>query len=305
MNRCIVIIFACLVISASLQVGFGSQKEQTSQRVELLWPDGAPGAKGDAEGDEPTLTIYLPAEANAVGTAVVICPGGGYYFLGLETAHRAAEWFNSLGVAAFVLKYRHSAAGYVHPAPLQDARRAIRLVRSNAEKWNIDTKKIGIVGFSAGGHLAATLGTHFDRGKKSAKDSIERFSCRPDFMILVYPLITLTEPYTHQRSKLSLLGPSPDAGLAADLSLEKQVKITTPPAFIVHGSDDTVVPVENSIMFYLALQKSAVPAEMHIYQNGPHGFALGKGRSAAGPVTHWTDRCIDWMKYRQLLDKRK
>jgi acetyl esterase/lipase len=302
MKRYAIVIPLIVLISSALLPA--AQDTTSSARIELLWPDGAPGAKGDADGDKPSLTVYLPDKTNAVGTAVVICPGGGYYFLGLDTAHKAAEWFNSLGVAAFVLKYRHSGTGYTHPAPLQDAQRAVRLVRSNAKKWNIDAEKIGIMGLSAGGHLAATLGTHFDRGKIDAEDSVERFSCRPDFMILVYPLITLTEPYTHQRAKLSLLGPNPDSSLVVDLSIEKQVKITTPPAFIVHGSDDTVVPVENSIMFYQALQKADVPVEMHIYQNGEHGFGLGTGRGATGPVTTWTDRLLDWMKYRGLLNKK-
>jgi len=307
MNRFIIIFLIFIIIVFTPYAGLGSQDrlQKASLKVELLWPDGAPGAKGDSDGDKPTLTVYLPDQTNALGTAVVICPGGGYYFLALETANKAAEWFNSHGVAAFVLKYRHSGTGYIHPAPLQDAQRAVRLVRSNAKKWNIDAERIGIMGLSAGGHLAATLGTHFDRGKKDAKDSVEHFSCRPDFMILVYPLITLTEPYTHQRAKLSLLGPNPDSGMVIDLSVEKHVKITTPPTFIVHGSDDTVVPVENSIMFYLALRNSAVPAEMHIYQNAPHGFALGAGRGATGPVTRWTDRLADWMKHRKLLEQKK
>jgi len=303
MKRYLIVI--SLIILVLLALLPAAQDAASSARVELLWPDGAPGAKGKADGDQASLSVYLPDETNAVGTAVVICPGGGYYFLALETAHKAAEWFNSLGVAAFVLKYRHSGTGYIHPAPLQDAQRAVRFVRSNAQKWNIDPEKIGIMGLSAGGHLAATLGTHFDRGKKDAKDSLEHFSCRPDFMILVYPLITLTEPYTHQRAKMSLLGPNPDSSTVVELSVEKHVKISTPPAFIVHGTDDTVVPVENSIMFYQALRKADVPVEMHIYQNGEHGFALGKGRGATGPVTTWTDRLADWMKHRKLLEQKK
>ncbi len=304
MNR-FLFIFAGIIIAAPLEVGFGSQSDAASQRVELLWPNGAPGAKGDAEGDKPTLTIYLPAESTATGTGVMICPGGGYQWLAVDTAHKAAQWLNKLGIAAFVLKYRHSGTGYTHPVPLQDAQRAIRMVRSRAKEWGLDSGRIGVMGFSAGGHLAATVGTHFHRGKKDSPDPVEQVSSRPDFMILVYPLITLTRPYTHERAKRNLLGEKPDPKLMEELSCEKQVKVSTPPAFIVHGSDDVDVPVENSVLFYLALQKSGVPAEMHIYQNGPHGFALGRGRGAVGPVTQWTDRLTDWMKHRGLLDKRK
>ena len=299
-SRCFFWIFlltTVLLVTESAEAG----SEPVS---ELLWPSGAPGAKGHAVADKPSVMIYLPAAEKAVGTAVVICPGGGYRQLVLGTAEKTAEWLNSLGVAAFILKYRHGGSGYGHPMPLQDAQRAVRLVRSRATQWNIDAKRIGVMGFSAGGHLAATVGTRFRPDKGYRKDPINQASCRPDFMILVYPLITLAEPYTHYGSRIRLLGDGPSRSLVESVSVEKQVKVTTPPAFIVHGSDDTVVPVENSVMFYVALQKAAVPAEMHIYQNGPHGFGLGTGRGATGPVTNWTERLVDWMKHRGLLARK-
>ncbi len=277
--------------------------EGSSQKVELLWPDGAPGAKGTAEGDKPSLTLYLPAKEKATGAAVVIFPGGGYGHLAMDhEGHQIAQWLNSIGVAGFIVQYRHrnSGAGYGHPAPIQDAQRAIRMVRSRAAEWNVDPSRIGIIGFSAGGHLASSAGTHFQTRYSEAKDAIDQASCRPDFMILMYPVISFTESYTHKGSMSNLLGKDPDKNLVESFSNEKQVTPETPPTFLVHADDDKGVPPENSIAFYLALRKAGVPAEMHIYEKGGHGFGPGVGK---GSVSSWMGRCADWMRGRGLLDK--
>lgn len=271
-------------------------------KVELLWPDGAPGAKGDEDGDKPSLTIYLPPREKATGAAVVICPGGGYGGLAFDhEGHQVAQWLNSNGVAGFILKYRHRRTGYGHPAPLQDAQRAVRLVRSRAKEWGVLPDRIGILGFSAGGHLASTAGTHFDKGNADAADPIDRVSCRPDFMVLVYPVISFTEPFSHAGSRKNLLGTQPAPNLVENLSNEKQVTRETPPTFLLHTDEDDGVPAENSVAFFLALRRAKVPVEMHIYAKGPHGFGLGK---KGEPVSTWPDRCVDWMRILGLLDKK-
>ena len=244
----------------------------------LLWPDGAPGAKGEKPEDKPTLTICLPQKDEATGAAVVICPGGGYGGLAVDhEGDQIAQWFNSMGVAGFILEYRHRGKGYGHPAPLQDAQRAIRTVRARAGEWKVDPAKIGVMGFSAGGHLASTAGTHFDKGDPDSADVIERAGCRPDFMILCYPVIAFDEPYTHRGSQKNLLGETPDPELVRSLSNEKQVTAETPPTFLFHTDEDKGVPSENSIYFYLALRRAGVPAEMHIFRKGPHGVGLCTG----------------------------
>ena len=265
-------------------------------KVELLWPDGAPGAKGQAEGDKPTLTIYLPAQDKATGAAVVICPGGGYGHLAMDhEGHQIGRWLNSFGVAGFIVAYRHrnSGAGYGHPAPIQDAQRAIRTVRSRAEEWGVDPGRIGILGFSGGGHLASTAATHFDESFCEPRDAIDRISCRPGFAVLVYPVISFTEPFTHTGSRTNLLGRDADAALIEKFSNEKQVTPRTPPTFLFHTSEDTGVPPENSIAFYLALRKAKVPAEMHVFLKGPHGIGLGQNRGAASA---WPGLCEKWME---------
>lgn len=268
--------------------------------TELLWPAGAPGAKGNGPADKPTLTIYLPEPAKATGTAVVICPGGGYGFVAIDhEGHQIARWFNSLGVAGFILDYRHRNKGYGHPAPLQDAQRAVRTVRARADQWKIDPSRIGIMGFSAGGHLASTAGTHFDKGNPDAADPIERASCRPDFMILCYPVIAFGEPYTHRGSQQNLLGKDADPKLVESLSNEKQVTSETPPTFLFHTDEDTGVPPENSIQFYLALRRAKVPAELHVFQVGRHGLGL----AAETPGTClWPACCEAWLRNRKLLN---
>jgi acetyl esterase/lipase len=258
-----------------------------------LWPDKAPGAVGDKPEDRPTLTVYLPPKERATGTAVIVCPGGGYGFLALgHEGQEIAEWLNQHGIAAFVLRYR-IAPRYRHPAPMQDVQRAIRLVRSRAADWNIDPHRIGVWGFSAGGHLAATAAVHFDQGNPQSPDPVERVSCRPDFCILAYPVISFTEPFTHKGSRNNLLGPNPDPKLVDYLSLEKHVTAQTPPAFLFHTTEDKGVPPENSIAFYLALRKAGVPAELHIYEKGPHGVGLAK----KDPILRtWSDRLADWLR---------
>jgi acetyl esterase/lipase len=268
---------------------------------ELLWPDGAPGAKGDKDNDKPMLTAWIPEAGQATGCGVVVCPGGGYGGLAMDhEGKQIAQWLNSLGVAAFVLEYRHHGRGYEHPAPLDDAQRAIRTVRAKASEWHVKTDRIGILGFSAGGHLASTAGTHFDAGKADAADPIERASCRPDFMVLCYPVITFTAEYTHAGSRRNLLGDKPDPELVKQFSNETQVTSETPPTFLFHTDQDSGVPPENSVAFYLALHKAKVPAELHIYEKGKHG--VGLARSLPGTAT-WSDRCADWMRGRGLLAK--
>jgi acetyl esterase/lipase len=264
-------------------------------RVELLWPGGAPDAKGDAEGDRPTLTIYLPEPGKATGAAIVICPGGGYGALAMDhEGHQVAQWLNSFGVAGFILKYRHrnSGAGYGHPAPIQDAQRAVRTVRSRSKEWGVDPKRIGILGFSAGGHLASTAATHFDESFNEPTDEIDSVSPRPDFAVLIYPLISFSEPFTHSGSRRNLLGTEPDPALVERMSNDRQVTARTPPAFLIHTWEDSGVPPENSIAFYLALRKAGVPAEMHVFLRGPHGFGLGENR---GAVSAWPRLCEEWM----------
>ena len=305
MNQHFRIVFVCVIIAMVLTATVPAGKAASSHKVELLWPDGAPGAKGDKDGDKPTLTIYLPAKEKATGAAVVIFPGGGYGHLAMDhEGHQIARWLNSFGVAGFILKYRHrnSGAGYGHPAPLQDAQRAIRMVRSRAKQWKIDPGRIGIIGFSAGGHLASSTGTHFQNRYSDAKDTIDQNSCRPDFMILVYPVVSFTEQYAHIGSRNNLLGKNPDRNLVENLSNEKQVTPETPPTFLVHANDDKPVPPENSIHFYLAMRKAKVPAEMHIYERGGHGFGPGTGK---GACSSWMVRCSAWMQGRGLLDKKR
>jgi acetyl esterase/lipase len=268
-----------------------------------LWADGAPGAKGTTEKDSPAVIVHLPAADKANGCAVVICPGGGYGGLAMSyEGHDVASWLNTLGVAGLVLRYRHAPA-YAHPIPLADASRALRLTRARAKEWNIDPQRVGILGFSAGGHLASTAATHFSGTNKDAKDPIDALSSRPDFAILVYPVITMTSPYTHQGSRKNLLGAEPEPQLIEELSNEKQVTKETPPTFLVHTSEDKVVPPENSVLFYLALRKHNVPAEMHLYEKGNHGLGLGVGRTTLS-FQSWPERGAAWLQGRGLLNKR-
>jgi acetyl esterase/lipase len=262
-----------------------------------LWPEGAPGALGKEEKDIPTLTPFLPEPAKATGAAVVICPGGGYGMLAGHEGRDYALFLNELGVAGFVLKYRLGSAGYRHPAMLQDAARAVRIVRARAGDWQVDPKRVGIMGSSAGGHLASTLLTHFDAGTPEATDPVERQSSRPDLGILCYGVLTLGE-FTHQGSKHNLLGPQPAAELVQSLSNELQVTPQTPPCFIWHTWEDTAVPVENSLQFANALRKAKVPFDLHVYEKGAHGLGLGSFKWDPERRHPWTADVAYWLKAR-------
>ena len=265
----------------------------------LLWPDGAPGAAGDKETDKPSL-IVCPVAADAdrgptaTGVGVVVCPGGGYGGLAIDhEGYQVAQWLNEQGISAFILKYR--VAPYRHPIPLHDAQRALRTVRLHAKEWNAEADRIGILGFSAGGHLASSTGTHFDKGNADAPDPIDRVSCRPDFMVLIYPVITFKPPYAHMGSRQNLLGKDAGDDLVTLMSNDEQVTAETPPTFLVHTTGDTGVRSENSIQFYLALRKAGVPGEMHIYEKGEHGFGLAPNDPVLGT---WPRLCIEWIRAR-------
>lgn len=264
---------------------------QPGPRTELLWPEGAPGAVGAEDADKPSLTSYLPDPAVATGTAIVVCPGGGYRNLAMDhEGKQVAEWLNSLGVAAFVLKYRLGPR-YHHPAMMQDVQRAIQMVRKRAPELKIAPDRIGVMGFSAGGHLASTAATHF------AKDA-DGVSSRPDFAILCYPVITMKEAFVHKGSRENLLGKNPDPKLMDEMSNETQVTAQTPPTFLFHTSDDPGVPVENSVYFYLALRKAGVPAEMHLFEHGRHGVGLAQN----DPVLKiWPSLLENWLRARELI----
>ena len=256
-----------------------------------LWENGAPNAAGKEAIDIPTITPFPAAKETATGSAIIVFPGGGYSHLSdVKEGSDVAKWLNTLGISAFVVKYRLGMK-YHQPNQLLDAARAIRIVRSRAAEWNIDAKRIGILGFSAGGHLASTLGTHFDQGNVSSADPIERVSSRPDLMILMYPVITMGE-FTHQGSKLNLLDKDPSPELVKLYSNELQITKETPPTFLVHTMIDKTVPVENSLMFVAGLRKAGVPFELHLYEQGPHGFGL----APTDPIlATWTARCADWL----------
>lgn len=259
-----------------------------------LWPHKTPGALGDADKDIPTLTVFKPEEGKATGAAMVICPGGGYGGLAQHEGKDYAEWLAKNGVTGFVLKYRLGSGGYKHPRMLEDAARAVRTVRARAGEWNIDVKRIGIMGSSAGGHLASTLLTHFDARNSGAEDPVDRQSSRPDLGILCYPVITMVGPTTHLGSKKNLLGENPSEELAKSLSNEQQVTKDTPPTFLWHTYEDTGVVPDNSMLFALALQKNKVPYELHVYEKGKHGIGLANGHP-------WTEQCLRWLKLRGFV----
>jgi len=263
-------------------------------QTELLWPNGAPGALGAEAKDKPMLYIYLPDKEKATGGAVVVCPGGGYAHLAITyEGHDIARWLADNGVAGFVCDYRHSGKGYKHPAPLEDAQRAIRTIRARAKEFGVDPAKIGILGFSAGGHLTSSAVTHFDKGKTDSKDPIDQVSCRPDFGIMCYPVIAFGEKFSHNGSQVNLLGKDASEDLIKSMSSEKQVTSETPPCFLWHTYEDTGVPPENSVVFYLACIKNKVPAELHVYEKGRHGVGLGKGIVG---TENWPTECLAWMK---------
>ncbi len=244
----------------------------------------------------PTIEVRHPSRGTATGQAVVVCPGGGYWGLAYDwEGTDTAAWLNSLGITAVILKYRlPDDASNVEPwlSPLLDAQRAIRFTRAHAEAWSIDPAKVGIMGFSAGGHLASTAATHFDAGDPDATDPIDRLSSRPDFAILIYPVVSMNPEVSHGGSRRNLLGENPAPEMVAHYSNELQVTAETPPTFLLHSGDDGSVPVENSLRFYRALIAHGVPAEMHLYPYGGHGFALAIGK---GRLQGWTARCADWL----------
>ncbi|MBK7927220.1 MAG: alpha/beta hydrolase [Bryobacterales bacterium] len=286
--------FVLLLASATLM----AQRPAKEPASFPLWNGPAPGALGTTEKDIPTLTPWPAAPERANGAAVVVCPGGGYG--GLAVDHEGvqiAQWLNSLGVSAFVLRYRLGPA-YHHPIELGDAARAMRTVRARAAEFRVDPNRIGIWGFSAGGHLASTLSTHWDRGDAGSQDRVERMSSRPDFAILAYPVITFTEAWTHQGSKRNLLGSEPDPSLLKWLSNDQQVTAETPPTFLFHTNADSGVPAENSVYYYLALRKAGVPAELHIYEKGPHGVGLAWSDAI---LSTWPARLADWMRTRSII----
>jgi acetyl esterase/lipase len=268
-----------------------------------LWPDGAPGAVGREPVDQPKITVYLAPADRATGAAVVVCPGGGYRVLASDhEGKQVAEWLNSLGVSAFVLQYRLGER-YRHPAPLQDAQRAIRTVRSRAKEWGVDPARVGILGFSAGGHLASTAATHFDEaGRPDAADPIERQPSRPDFAVLCYAVISFVDPVAHAGSRRFLLGDPADPALVELLSNERQVTPRTPPTFLWHTADDASVPVENSILFFEALKKAGVPGELHVFPHGRHGLGLAPDDPV---VSQWPRLCATWMQALGLLWRRR
>jgi len=276
-----------------LALSLGASLSLRAQESLPLWPNGAPGALGTADKDIPTLTIYKPSAEKATGAAMVICPGGGYGGLAPHEGKDYAAWLAEYGVTGFVLKYRLGSHGYRHPRMLEDAARAVRLVRSRAAEWGVDAKRIGIMGSSAGGHLASTLLTHFDAGQASAADPVDRQSSRPDLGILCYPVISFGEK-THQGSKKNLLGENPPEDLVKLLSNELQVTKETPPTFLWHTVEDTAVVPDNSLMFAAALQKHGVLYDLHIYEKGRHGIGLANGHP-------WTQECLNWLKLRGFV----
>jgi acetyl esterase/lipase len=271
-----------------------------AQEAILLWEGGAPGAVGSEDRDRPAITVYAPAGRQANGTAVIVVPGGGYSNLASNHEGRqVANWLNALGVTAFVLQYRLGPR-YQHPIPWSDAQRAIRMVRARAKEFGVLPDRISMMGFSAGGHLASTAGTRFDGGNAEAADRIERAGSRPDFLILGYPVISFQPAIAHAGSVRSLLGENPDPKLITGLSSDRQVTAETPPTFLFHTTTDQAAPVENSIQFYLALRKAKVPAELHVFENGPHGVGLALGDPA---LSAWPALPANWLRGRGLLGK--
>jgi acetyl esterase/lipase len=272
---------------------------QTQPPAQPLWPGGAPGAKGTTAADIPSVQAFIPAAGTGNGSAVVICPGGGYSGLAITYEGTAvAEWMRGLGMAAFVLKYRLGPT-YRHPIEMGDAQRALRWVRANARTFGVDTARVGILGFSAGGHLASTAATHFDAGNPAAADSVDRHPCRPAFQILLYPVITMDASFTHGGSRSNLLGSNPSQALVDSLSNEKMVTPRTPPCFLAHTRDDNVVPFKNAQVYNDSLKKKGVPVDFRIYATGPHGFGMADGKAGAPNIpalATWTGYAREWLQ---------
>jgi acetyl esterase/lipase len=269
-----------------------------------LWPDGAPGAKGKEDKDQPFVYAWPAAKEKANGAAFVVCPGGGYG--GLAADHegtQVAKWFNGLGVSAFVLHYRLGSQGYHFPTQLIDVQRAIRHVRANAKQYGIDSNRIGIIGFSAGGHLTSMAATMFDEKPEGmTNDAVDQVSARPDVAAPTYPVISMIEDFGHKGSRKNLLGPNDNDELAKHVSTETRVTANTPPIFIFQTDEDTVVPAENAVSLYLACRKNKVPAELHIYRPGPHGVGLFLGDPVLGT---WSGHLRDWLRNQGFLKPMK
>lgn len=283
-----------------------------------LWPEGvpaarradAPAARGDlgaeraerggiANVSQPTLTMVPPAVDRPNGTAVILCPGGGYSFLSSNReGQQYAAWLSTLGVTSFILKNRLQEWG--HPAPLQDVLRAIRLVRSRAAEFGVDPARIGVMGSSAGGHLAASASTLFDHADGRTGAALDAVSARPDFAVLVYPVITMLDPAAHAGSRRALLGAAPDAELLTLMSVERQVTAATPPTLLLHSQRDPAVPVDNSLLYYQALTRAGVPAELYVFEQGGHGIGM---RDGLGNASAWPRRAEEWLRQRGLLDR--
>ncbi len=293
----VVVMFGALM---PLARGADAEDARKDYQEILLWADGALDAAGTEESDVPRLVACPAPEELRVGSAVVVCPGGGYAGLAMDhEGYQIAEWLNNLGVSAFILIYRHGPK-YHHPVPSLDAMRAIRTVRARAPEWGIDPSRIGIWGFSAGGHLAATVGVHTTAGDPESGDPIEHVSARPSFMILCYPVISMMDPDTHGGSRRNLLGEDPVPGLVEELSLQLQVTKDTPPTFLLSTTEDQAVSARNSLMFYDALLKAGVPAELHIFQQGRHGLGLGR-KEPILPMSAWPDLLAAWLKVQGAL----
>lgn len=282
-----------------------------SQDIMKVWPNGIPGSiknnsysekileygqgsKGYEKVTEPTITVFLPSAEKSTGSAVLICPGGGYGMLAFDhEGIRIARWLNENGIAGIILKYRLPSDLIMkdkRTGPLQDAQEAMRIIRRNAGEWHLDDRKIGVIGFSAGGHLASTISTHYADKVYESKDNT---SARPDFSILIYPVITFDASFTHQGTRKNLIGDNPQEKDILRFSNEKQINKETPPAFLVHSSDDDAVPVKNSIVYYENLVKNGVKAELHIFQKGGHGYGLSEGN---GTQSAWPALCIEWLR---------
>ena len=287
------------LLCAMFVASFGASVYALGPEAILLWPEGAPGAPGTEESDRPSIRIYAPPAEKSNGASVVMCPGGAYAILAYDhEGSQVAQWLNEHGVTGIVLQYRLHPK-YRHPAPLNDAQRAILHVRANATMLKLSPTRIGVMGFSAGGHLASTVSTHFDAGQADAQDPIERVSCRPDFSVLCDPVIGLKAEFAHRGSAKNLLGDKADsAELLENLSNDTPVNGQTPPAFLFYTNEDKGVRVENALAYYAGCVKHDVPAELHVYQNGPHGVGLAAGEPGVG---QWPDALLAWMKTNGFL----
>ncbi len=298
----------CALLAVIAVTAFGALHAAETPPVIDLWPEGVPDLKPDAgpEKDDagrysnihhPTLTVYAPPASKANGTAIVYAAGGGYIRVAVgANGGEITRWLNSLGVTVFVLKYRN--AEYGHPAPLRDALRAVRTIRSRAAEWGVQPDRIGMLGGSAGGHVTASAGTLFDAPEGKTGAPLDAVSGRPDFMVLVFPVITMQPPFAHAISRRALLGDKPTEEALHHLSVDEQVTKATPPTFLVHSSEDTTVPVENSLLFYQAMRKAKAPIELHLYPKGPHGSGMDP---KLGPTSEWPRHCESWLRFNGWL----